>query len=144
MKAKYLKELFSDPDIIVMIVLFLGVIGYTFPYLLNRRTWLALAIGMATYSLSEYIIHRFVFHIDTPENPFLLKMIKRLHYDHHVDPTDLSLLFLPIWFSLPNFAILSGVFYLITGSFQLMIAFVTGVILYFLYYVCADYLLSAL
>ncbi|HLS60456.1 MAG TPA: sterol desaturase family protein [Virgibacillus sp.] len=140
MKAKYLKEFFSIPDIIVMIVLFLGVMGYTFPYLLNWGTWLALAIGMGTYALSEYIIHRFVFHIDTPENPFLLKMIKRLHYDHHVDPTDLSLLFLPIWFSLPNFAILSGVFYLITGSFQLMIAFVTGVILYFLYYEWKHYI----
>ena len=140
MKAKYLKEFFSIPDIIVMIVLFLGVMGYTFPYLLNWGTWLALAIGMGTYALSEYIIHRFVFHIDTPENPFLLKIIKRLHYDHHVDPTDLSLLFLPIWFSLPNFAILSGVFYLITGSFQLMIAFVTGVILYFLYYEWKHYI----
>ena len=140
MKAKFLKEFFSIPDIIIMIVIFLGALGYTFPYLLSWETWLALIIGMGTYAVSEYIIHRFVFHIDTPKNPFLLKLIKRLHYDHHVDPTDLSLLFLPVWFSLPNFAILSAVFYLITGSFQLMIAFLTGVILYFLFYEWKHYI----
>src|SRR5690625_87420 len=84
MKAKYLKEFFSIPDIIVMIVIFIGVLGYTFPYLLNWGTWLALIIGMGTYALSEYMIHRFVFHIDTPKNPFLLKDRKstRLNSSH--------------------------------------------------------------
>lgn len=134
MKTKYLKEFFTFPDVVIMLLLYMAVIIYTFPYLLQGTTWIALVIGMIGYACSEYLIHRFVFHMKTPENPFLLKMIKRLHYDHHVDPTNLNLLFLPIWFSLPNFAISAAIFYLITSNFQLTIVFIGGLMTYFLYY----------
>ena len=32
------------------------------------------------------------------------KLQHRLHYDHHVEPSRLDLLFLPIWFLVPNLA----------------------------------------
>ena len=140
MNTKYVKEFVLYPDIMIMLVLFLPLIGYTFYHGLYFGTWIAFVIGMGTYALSEYVIHRFLFHMKTPESPFLLKMIKRLHFDHHADPNDLKLLFLPIWFSLPGFSIFALIFYFITNSFQLMIAYLAGIVVYFLYYEWKHYI----
>lgn len=136
---KYLREFFLFPDVLIMLLLYLMVLIYTIPSMLQLYTWIAIVIGMATYALSEYLVHRFLFHMKTPESPLLLKMIKRLHFDHHVDPKDLPLLFLPLWFSLPNFTISAGIFYLITTNLQLTIAYITGLITYFLYYEWSHY-----
>lgn len=136
---KHLKEFVFFPDVTVMLILFVGVLVYTIPSMLHWSIWVAIVLGMLAYALSEYLIHRFLFHMKTPESPFLLKMIKRLHYDHHVDPKDLKLLFLPLWFSLPNFAISSVIFYLITTNLQLTAAFILGLMAYFLYYEWTHY-----
>ena len=88
-----------------MLLILLVCASLTVPHVLHIWTWVALGMGMLTYATSEYMVHRFLFHIKTPKNPFMLKMIKRLHYDHHVDPDDLKLLFLPLWFSVPGFII---------------------------------------
>jgi sterol desaturase/sphingolipid hydroxylase (fatty acid hydroxylase superfamily) len=61
-------------------------------------------------------------------------MIKRLHFDHHEKPTDLHLLFLPLWFSIPSFAITILLAFWITSNLVLTIAFATGLIGYFLFY----------
>ena len=136
---KHLKEFVFFPDVTVMLILFVGVLVYTIPSMLHWSIWIAIVLGMLAYALSEYLIHRFLFHMKTPESPFLLKMIKRLHYDHHIDPKDLKLLFLPLWFSLPNFAISSIIFYLITTNLQLTAAFILGLMAYFLYYEWTHY-----
>ncbi len=136
---KHLKEFVFFPDVTVMLILFVGVLVYTIPSMLHWSIWIAIVLGMLAYALSEYLIHRFLFHMKTPESPFLLKMIKRLHYDHHIDLKDLKLLFLPLWFSLPNFAISSIIFYLITTNLQLTAAFILGLMAYFLYYEWTHY-----
>ncbi|NYF26279.1 sterol desaturase family protein [Sporosarcina sp. JAI121] len=137
---KYMKEFAAFPDITVMFIIFLLCATFTVPYALLYGTWIALVIGMLTYATSEYIVHRFLFHIKTPKNPFLLKMIKRLHYDHHVYPDDLKLLFLPLWFSIPGFLIYSLIVYLSTGSIGLTTAFATGLVAYFLFYEWKHYI----
>lgn len=137
---KYIKEFLFFPDITVMVILFIGMLSYTFPYLLKGSTWVAVAIGMVAYATSEYMIHRFLFHMKKPKHPFLLKLIKRLHYDHHVDPNNLKLLFLPLWFSLPNFTITTFIFYVITSNLQLSIAYLTGLTSYFLFYEWKHYI----
>ena len=134
MDRKYLKEFVTFPDNTIMLILVAPLIFYTLLNTLHYGTWIAFIIGAATYGLSEYLVHRFLFHMKTPTNPFLLKTIKRLHFDHHVDPNNLKLLFLPLWFSLPNFIIASSIFYLITVNLQLTIAFLAGIMVYFLYY----------
>lgn len=123
-----------------MLLLFVPLMIYTTLNFLHIGTWIAFIIGMGTYAMSEYLFHRFLFHMKTPTNPFLLKTIKRLHFDHHLDPNNLKLLFLPLWFSLPNGLIAAGVFYLITGSTQLTIAFLSGLIAYFMYYEWKHYI----
>ena len=140
MEKKYYKEFITFPDITIMLFLFVPLLAYTILNMLQIATWIAFIIGMAAYALSEYLIHRFLFHMKTPKKPFLLKMIKRLHFDHHVDTDNLKLLFLPIWFSIPNFLIASVIFYLITANLQLTIAFLAGIAAYFLYYEWKHYI----
>lgn len=137
---KYVKEFITFPDVALMSVIFLICALITIPNVLQFSVWVAFGVGMLTYATSEYLVHRFLFHIKTPENPFLLKTIKRLHYDHHVDPNDLKLLFLPLWFSLPGFVIYTLFVYLLTSSLTLSIAFAAGLVLYFLYYEWKHYI----
>jgi len=140
MNRKYYKEFLTFPDITIMLILLVPLMIYTFLNMLQIGTWIAFVIGMATYAMSEYSIHRFLFHMKTPTNPFLLKAIKRLHFDHHVDPKDLKLLFLPLWFSLPNGLIAAFIFYLITGSLPFTVAFLAGLITYFMFYEWKHYI----
>jgi sterol desaturase/sphingolipid hydroxylase (fatty acid hydroxylase superfamily) len=70
----------------------------------------------------------------------MLNLIKRLHYDHHLYPDDLKLLFLPLWYSLPNLMILSGIFYLIYPFALPMIAFSIGLIVMLLGYEWKHYI----
>lgn len=140
MNRKYVKEFLTFPDITMMLVLFIPLMIFTLINILHISIWIAFFIGMATYAMSEYLIHRFLFHMKTPTNPFLLKMIKRLHFDHHVTPNNLKLLFLPIWFSVPGFLIFSIIFYSITGNLMLTIAYLAGVVLYFMYYEWKHYI----
>nr|WP_073010883.1 sterol desaturase family protein [Virgibacillus chiguensis] len=134
MMKKYGRQFITFPDVTVMVIIFAVMLGFTIPNLYDWRIWAAIGVGMMTYAISEYMIHRFLFHIKKPKNPFLLKIIKRLHYDHHVDPDDVKLLFLPLWFSLPNFIILVLICYAITSNLNLTMGFATGVIGYFLFY----------
>ncbi|GGG07066.1 hypothetical protein GCM10010913_31100 [Paenibacillus aceti] len=134
MKAKYVKEYFLFPDISIMCLIFLISFGFLIPNLTSIGLWIALVVGMAAYSAAEYFTHRFLFHMRTPKKPFFLKILKRLHYDHHASPNDLHLLFLPLWYSLPNMAIAGAAAYLITSSLVITIAFIDGVILFLLFY----------
>lgn len=138
--SKYYKEFITFPDVMVMLIFFVPTMMYTAFHFQYISTWVAFAIGMFLYALSEYMIHRFLFHMKMPKNPFMLMLIRRLHYDHHVDPTNLKLLFLPLWFSLPNFFISSIIFYLITSNLQLMVSYLAGLMIYFLHYEWKHYI----
>ncbi|WP_404469714.1 sterol desaturase family protein [Sutcliffiella horikoshii] len=125
----YYREFLFFPDITILVLLIVASIGFQ---VWTGLTWGVLAVfafGMLTFMFSEYLTHRFVFHLKPPKNPFLLKMLKRLHYDHHTDPNDLHLLFLPLWYSLPNLSVLAIIFYLITGSWGLTFAFASGLMM---------------
>lgn len=140
LKAKYLKEFFTFPDVMVMSILFLISFSFTVPHLHSIGIWLAIVIGMVGYSVSEYTTHRFLFHVKPPKNAFLLKMVKRLHYDHHSEPNNLHLLFLPLWYSLPNLLIASGIIFYFTSSLVFTNAVISGVMIFFLYYEWVHYI----
>ncbi|NLP52382.1 sterol desaturase family protein [Bacillus sp. RO1] len=125
----YYREFFLFPDITILMLLIVASMGWQ---VWSGLTWGALAVfafGMLTFMFSEYLTHRFVFHLKPPKHPFLLKMLKRLHYDHHTHPNDLHLLFLPLWYSLPNLSVLAVIFYLIAGSWGLTVAFASGLMM---------------
>ncbi|MFE8695925.1 sterol desaturase family protein [Cytobacillus sp. FJAT-53684] len=134
MKRGLYRDFFLHFDIFVMLVLFVGMTCFV---ILKGLTWLSLlyfVIGLITYMFTEYLTHRFIFHLKTPENPFLLKFLKRIHYDHHKDPNDLKLLFLPLWYSLPNLIVAIFLFYFFAGTLISTVSFGLGLILMLLVY----------
>ena len=46
---------------------------------------------------------------------FVRRLQHRLHYDHHVEPDRLDLLFLPLWFLVPNLAVTAALVALVLG-----------------------------
>jgi len=79
-------------------------------------SWLLALIGAAVFFGSEYTTHRFLFHAAPSKTSWILKLQHRLHYDHHIDPPTLELLFLPLWFIIPMAAAYFGAFWAITRS----------------------------
>jgi sterol desaturase/sphingolipid hydroxylase (fatty acid hydroxylase superfamily) len=73
-------------------------------------------LGALLFYLSEYGMHRFAFHAPPLSLPTLRKLQHRLHYDHHVEPSRLDLLFLPIWFLVPNLAVATILVALVFGA----------------------------
>ncbi|SMO53076.1 sterol desaturase family protein [Melghirimyces algeriensis] len=136
----YLKEFFSQFDILATGLVWCAGMVYVVPELDRGWVWLSILAGMVGYACNEYLIHRFFFHLKPPKNPYLLKLLKRLHYDHHVDPQNLKLLFLPVWYSFPIIFILSFLAYSVTGDPLLAVSFSVGVISYLLYYEWMHYI----
>jgi 4-hydroxysphinganine ceramide fatty acyl 2-hydroxylase len=102
--------------------------------LMDGSVWLAILLGTLLFFVSEYTTHRFLFHMKPPKNRTLLKMMKKLHYDHHEVPDDLDLLFLPVWYSIPNYTLVWVLSYAITRDVLLSYAVVTGALGGLMYY----------
>ncbi|SFC92461.1 sterol desaturase family protein [Bacillus sp. UNCCL81] len=133
MKGLY-RDFFLHFDIIVMGVLFLVGIIYSIGFHFSWLTVLIFIIGLIFFMFSEYVTHRFIFHIKAPKNKLLLKFMKRIHYDHHTYPDDLKLLFLPIWYSIPNLGSLCIIYFLISKDLIQTIAFGSGLVFMLLVY----------
>ncbi|KQL33777.1 fatty acid hydroxylase [Bacillus sp. FJAT-25509] len=133
MKGLY-REFFLHFDIIVMGVLFLIGIIYSIGFHFSWFTVLIFIIGIIFFMFSEYVTHRFIFHIKAPKNKLFLKFMKRIHYDHHTYPDDLKLLFLPIWYSIPNLGSLCIIYFLISRNLIQTIAFGSGLVFMLLVY----------
>ncbi|PFD38758.1 fatty acid hydroxylase [Bacillus cereus] len=137
---RVVKEFFLQHDIVIMysvLLIFIIILKMQF------FTWIGILsclAGVVFYTLNEYVTHRFLFHIKPPKNRFLLKMLRRLHYDHHVYPDDLKLLFLPVWYSLPGFAIYLFVLYGFTKSVTVTLSFGIGMIIMLLVYEWKHYI----
>jgi len=100
---------------------------------------LAVAIGVALFFLTEYNTHRFILHARPAKSAFVLRLQKRLHYDHHVDPARLDLLFLP-WWALAPILLVFGLAYLaITRSPSVTWSLVLGNLIGLTYYEWVHY-----
>lgn len=140
MNKKYVKEFFFYPDVLVIGLLFVVSLSFSIMNMTSLYTWAAILIGVVLYVVSEYMTHRFLFHMKPPKNQFLLNLIKRLHYDHHTNPNNLHLLFLPLWYTIPNFTIVALIAYFVTGSVILTNALLTGLLFSLLFYEWKHYI----
>ncbi len=124
--------LFFDITIMLFILAALGIFVW-----FKGDIWI-LAIyfflGLVAYMFTEYATHRFLFHLKAPKNRLFLMLLKRLHYDHHKDPNNLKLLFLPLWYTLPNLVIAASIFYLIESTLTGAFSFLMGIIVMLLIY----------
>ena len=97
-----------------------------------------LVIGALLFYGSEYLMHRFAFHAPPAGIPFVRRLQHRLHYDHHVEPERLDLLFLPLWFLVPNLAITAALVALVLGP-AATVSMMLGVTAAFLHYEWTHY-----
>ena len=97
--------------------LLLGVLAETLLWLADAIALqpVMIVLGAFMFYLSEYGMHRFAFHAPPVSWAPLRRLQHRLHYDHHVEPNRLDLLFLPLWFLVPNLAIAAGLLALVFG-----------------------------
>jgi dihydroceramide fatty acyl 2-hydroxylase len=103
----------------VPVVIFVPVIAILLVVGLDRaRTGTAFALVLAGYvvwTLSEYWIHRAVFHLE-PERGWGARMHWMIHGVHHDHPNDPLRLVMPPSVSLPLAAAFYGLFVLVVGS----------------------------
>jgi len=99
---------------------------------------LMIALGALMFYLSEYGMHRFAFHAPPVSWMWLAKLQHRLHYDHHVEPNRLDLLFLPIWFLVPNLALAAALVGLVFGM-EAAVSALLGMMLAILHYEWVHY-----
>jgi hypothetical protein len=102
------------------------------------KPW-AIGAGAAIFFASEYVTHRFTFHAPPSKIPFVRRLQHRLHYDHHVEPAKLELLFLPLWFVVPSTLAFAGAYALATRKPPLVLSLVTGSLAGLLYYEWVHY-----
>jgi 4-hydroxysphinganine ceramide fatty acyl 2-hydroxylase len=95
--------------------------------------WLV-ALGALLFYLSEYNTHRFLFHAKPARRAWLRAKQHRLHYDHHLDPARLDLLFLPLWYVLANLILTAAIAYGILRNVDMVAALLLGVALALLHY----------
>lgn len=134
MKKKLYLDFFLFFDITVMLIILAALSIFV---CLKGDRWILtiyFLLGFVAYMFTEYATHRFLFHLKTPKNRLFLKFLKRIHYDHHKDPNDLKLLFLPLWYTIPNLSIAGGIFYLIEQTFIGTFSFLMGIIVMLLIY----------
>jgi 4-hydroxysphinganine ceramide fatty acyl 2-hydroxylase len=101
--------------------------------------WIGALIGAIAFFTSEYTTHRFLFHARPSRIGWILKLQHRLHYDHHVDPPKLELLFLPLWFTIPVTLAYYGVYFAITRNAPLSLSLTFGSLVALAYYEWVHY-----
>jgi sterol desaturase/sphingolipid hydroxylase (fatty acid hydroxylase superfamily) len=76
----------------------------------------AFLAGLLIWTLSEYMLHRFVFHFHS-NNPTMQRITFLFHGIHHKQPQEPSRLVMPPVVSLPLAALFFGLFRLVIGYF---------------------------
>ena len=89
----------------------IGAIGFGWA----RFSLADVVVGALLFYGSEYLMHRFAFHARLSRFGWVRTLQRRLHYDDHLEPDRLDLLFLPLWFLVPNLAITAAVIGLALG-----------------------------
>ncbi len=88
--------------------------------------WIGALTGAVLFFVSEYGTHRFLFHAQPAKFPWLLRLQHRLHYDHHIDPPELELLFLPWWFVIPTALAYFVIYLAVTRNLSLACSLLFG------------------
>jgi len=99
--------------------------------------WL-LPLGLLTWSLLEYGLHRFVFHIDV-ENERLREVVNASHLGHHAAPRDPDRLLVHTIYGLVISTVLFGLLYVMFRSSASAAGTLAGIWAGFLYYESVHY-----
>ncbi len=98
---------------------------------------LGMALGVLLWTLTEYLLHRYLFHYE-PRTPRQEKIFFLFHGVHHAQPQDKTRLVMPLPVSIPLAILFYGLFYLVLAVLlkapqwvnPLMAGFVIGYLIY--------------
>ena len=94
---------------IYAIILIAALIGGAFTTVSLWMSAAAFATGALLFPIAWYITHRFILHGSWMyKTPLLAALWKRVHYDHHRFPNDLSVLFGGLHTTLPTILFVAG------------------------------------
>ena len=96
--------------------------------------------GMLLFSLVEYVMHRYLFHL-APTTPAREKFVYSVHGVHHDFPKDKDRLAMPLIFSIPLATLFLGFYYLIMGN--MAFAFTPGFLMGYSSYLWVHYMVHA-
>ena len=84
---------------LIVVSLIVGVVTMGSPWVFLGT----IALGALLFPIAWYLIHRFVLHGSWMyKSPYFAKLWKRVHYDHHRFPNDLSVLYGGLHTTLPT------------------------------------------
>ncbi len=130
---------FAYPAIQVYIAL--TVICTALALYLAAGPWLIAAAfvgGGLAYPFAWYLVHRFVLHGRfLYRSPYTAALWKRIHYDHHINPNDLQVLFGSLYTTVPTIAVvMAPLGWLIGGPAGAAAALAAGFAMMCLYEFC--------
>ncbi len=130
--ASLTRAFFQYPAVWAYLVLAVGsiAISLSFPSSLIANLC-AVAIAGLIYPLVWYALHRWVLHSRWMfKSPLTARVWKRIHYDHHMDPHHLEVLFGALYTTLPVIALATfPVGWLIGGLGAATAAFAAGLLI---------------
>ncbi len=133
------KAYFTYPAIQVYLLLSVVSIGTTI-YLLESllHAIAAALLAVLVYPLVWYLLHRFVLHGRyLYKSAYTAVLWKRIHFDHHMNPNDLSVLFGGLHTTLPTIAVVTiGLGWLVGGPAGAAAAFASGLLTTCFYEYC--------
>lgn len=131
----------TPPFVAILLFISIGVALGVYAFLSNSLSLLQLLIlfpiGVFSFSLIEYLIHRFVFHMELSTKNWI-KIQYAIHGVHHEYPNDKKRLVMPPLLSLTLATLLFMIPYYTIGNyaFAIMGGFYTGYALYlFVHYI---------
>jgi len=104
----------------------------------NELLWL-FPLGVLIWTLLEYGLHRFVFHIQVPLQRPLRDLVNGSHLEHHASPRDPNIVLVKPTYGLAISAVLYGLMYLLSGSLYSAAGLMAGIWAGFLYYEAVHY-----
>lgn len=117
---KQLTPVYFYTALVVCLIAFTSGEGFSW-----RQNFLFIALGMFSWTLIEYGLHRFIFHFDA-RSAFSQKLVYAAHLSHHENPRALNRLFSSLIISLPIAMAYLLLAWIATGSFHIAAYLFTG------------------
>lgn len=139
-------ELLTRTHISITLVLyttlpaFLLYYGFQHQYITVTSTAVLFLLGILTFTLIEYIIHRYIFHIE-PSTPARAKFVKLVHGAHHEYPKDKDRISMPPLPSIILAVSFFALFRLLLGTY--VFGFLPGFFIGYLLYSSIHYAVHA-
>lgn len=133
--SPYLRE----PSILGAMGLVTIGLALGWPALRQPPGWGLVALGIVIFLGFEYGMHRFMLHAPRSRHAAIARLQHRLHYGHHERPSELALLWAPLWMSIPVAAPNFVIYLLVSRSLSVSCAILAGNFLGLLYYEYVHY-----